>query len=130
MCMPTRRPNLRGGARIEQWIKHPWSTGRLALATAPAVPYRHLDAAVHRARLRLSRCLVLSNQISSTLFDERVNQISKESERGLSQARSILESASTTDRASTQALVKSTLSALEGDGATVVRDFVLTAHRR
>lgn len=67
----------------------------------------------------------LSNQIAATLFEERVNQISRESERGLTQARSILESASTTDRASTQALVNSTLASLEGDGATVVRDFVL-----
>lgn len=67
----------------------------------------------------------LSNQISSALFSERFNQISKESERGLTQARSILESASTTDRVSTQSLVNSTLATLEGDGATVIRDFVL-----
>ncbi|QRQ77460.1 MtrAB system histidine kinase MtrB [Glutamicibacter protophormiae] len=67
----------------------------------------------------------LSNQIASTLFQERFNQIEKESERGLTQARSILESAATTDRASTQALVNSTLATLEGDGATVIRDFVL-----
>ncbi|MCW4464392.1 MtrAB system histidine kinase MtrB [Glutamicibacter sp. MNS18] len=67
----------------------------------------------------------LSNQIANTLFTERFNQIATESERGLSQARSIFESAATTDRVSTQSLVNSTLSTLEGDGASVVRDFVL-----
>ncbi|MGO3525837.1 MtrAB system histidine kinase MtrB [Glutamicibacter arilaitensis] len=111
-------------SKIEQWIKHPWSTGRLRWQ-------RHLlfrtviSTLLFTALALVAAGAFLSNQISSTLFDERVNQISKESERGLSQARSILESASTTDRASTQALVNSTLSALEGDGATVVRDFVL-----
>lgn len=67
----------------------------------------------------------LSNQIANTLFTERFNQIATESERGLGQARSIFESAATTDRVSTQSLVNSTLSTLEGDGASVVRDFVL-----
>jgi len=67
----------------------------------------------------------LSNQIASTLFTERFNQIATESERGLTQARSIFESAATTDRVSIQSLVNSTLSTLEGDGASVVRDFVL-----
>ncbi|GAB3619213.1 two-component system sensor histidine kinase MtrB [Glutamicibacter endophyticus] len=67
----------------------------------------------------------LSNQIASALFNERFSQISKESERGLTQARSIFESAATTDRVATQSLVNSTLATLEGDGATVVRDFVL-----
>lgn len=67
----------------------------------------------------------LSNQIANTLFTERFNQIATESERGLSQARSIFESAATTDRVSTQSLVNSTLGTLEGDGASVVRDFVL-----
>ncbi|WP_426733982.1 MtrAB system histidine kinase MtrB [Glutamicibacter sp. 2E12] len=111
-------------SKIEQWIKRPWHTAKLRWQ-------RHLlfrtviSTLLFTALALVAAGAFLSNQIASTLFEERVNQISKESERGLVQARSILESASTTDRASTQALVNSTLASLEGDGATVVRDFVL-----
>lgn len=67
----------------------------------------------------------LSNQIASGLFAERFRQVESESVRGLSEVKSIFESAATTDRASTHSLVMNTLKIVEGDGASVPRDFVL-----
>lgn len=111
-------------AKLRSWIRRPWT--ELKLRWQRHLIYRTVISTLLFTTLALLAAgAFLSNQIASTLYNERVNQISKESERGLTQARSILESASTTDRASTQALVNSTLASLEGDGATVVRDFVL-----
>lgn len=111
-------------AKLRSWTRRPWT--ELKLRWQRHLIYRTVISTLLFTTLALLAAgAFLSNQIASTLYNERVNQISKESERGLTQARSILESASTTDRASTQALVNSTLASLEGDGATVVRDFVL-----
>ncbi|PRA01504.1 two-component sensor histidine kinase [Arthrobacter sp. MYb211] len=110
--------------RVRLWVKRPieWIRQRWQRH----LMYRTVISTLLFTSLALLAAgAFLSNQISSALFSERFNQISKESERGLAQARSILESASTTDRVSTQSLVNSTLATLEGDGATVIRDFVL-----
>ena len=110
--------------RVKNWVQRPLSSLKRRWN-------RHLmDRTVISTLLFTSLALLaagafLSNQIANTLFTERFNQIANESERGLTQARSIFESAATTDRVSTQSLVNSTLSSLRGDGATVVRDFVL-----
>ncbi|WP_313813566.1 MtrAB system histidine kinase MtrB [Glutamicibacter sp.] len=110
--------------RIKHWIQRPINL--LRNRWQRHLMYRTVISTLLFTSLALLAAgAFLSNQIASTLFQERFNQIEKESERGLTQARSILESASTTDRASTQALVNSTLATLEGDGATVIRDFVL-----
>lgn len=111
--------------RLKHWIQRPWHV--LRNRWQRYLMYRTVISTLLFTSLALLAAgAFLSNQIASTLFQERFNQIEKESERGLTQARSILESAATTDRASTQALVNSTLATLEGDGATVTRDFVLT----
>lgn len=111
--------------RLKHWVKRPVEA--LKQRWQRHLMYRTvISTLLFTALALLAAGAFLSNQIASTLFDERFNQISKESERGLTQARSILESASTTDRVSTQSLVNSTLASLIGDGATVVRDFVLT----
>ncbi|GAA0197023.1 MtrAB system histidine kinase MtrB [Glutamicibacter creatinolyticus] len=110
--------------RLRLWLRRP-------LAAVRRRWNRHLMYRTVASTLLFSSLALLaagaflSNQIASTLFTERFNQVATESERGLSQARSIFESAATTDRVSTQSLVNSTLSTLEGDGASVVRDFVL-----
>ncbi|GAA1413655.1 two-component sensor histidine kinase [Glutamicibacter uratoxydans] len=110
--------------RIKHWIQRPINV--LRNRWQRYLMYRTVISTLLFTSLALLAAgAFLSNQIASTLFQERFNQIEKESERGLTQARSILESAATTDRASTQALVNSTLATLEGDGATVIRDFVL-----
>ncbi|MGJ9402320.1 MtrAB system histidine kinase MtrB [Arthrobacter sp. KK5.5] len=68
----------------------------------------------------------LSNQIAAGLFEERFRQVEDESVRGLNRVKSNFESAATTDRSSTVAFVNDTLKLVQGDGATVQRDFVLT----
>ncbi|WP_084637273.1 MtrAB system histidine kinase MtrB [Neomicrococcus aestuarii] len=68
----------------------------------------------------------LSQQIASGLFQERFRQVESEANRGLSQVKSTLEAVSSTDRTGTVAFVRDTLRTLEGDGATVQRDFILT----
>lgn len=68
----------------------------------------------------------LSNQIAAGLFQERFRQVENESVRGLNQVKSNFESAATTDRSSTVAFVNDTLKLVQGDGASVQRDFVLT----
>ncbi|MGG5752472.1 MtrAB system histidine kinase MtrB [Zafaria sp. Z1313] len=68
----------------------------------------------------------LSNQIASGLFQERFRQVQEESVRGLNQVKSNFASVETTDRSSTVAFVNDTLRLVEGDGASVQRDFVLT----
>lgn len=70
--------------------------------------------------------IFLSNQIADGLFQERFNQVQEESVRGLNQVKSNFESAATTDRSSTVAFVNDTLKLVEGDGASVQRDFILT----
>ncbi|GAA1362799.1 two-component system sensor histidine kinase MtrB [Arthrobacter rhombi] len=70
--------------------------------------------------------IFLSNQIADGLFQERFGQVQEESVRGLNQVKSNFESAATTDRSSTVAFVNDTLKLVEGDGASVQRDFILT----
>lgn len=68
----------------------------------------------------------LSQQIANGLFQERLRQVESEAYRGLTQVKSTLEAVNSTDRTGTVAFVRDTLRTLEGDGATVQRDFILT----
>lgn len=73
-----------------------------------------------------SLMMFVSNQIARGLFEERFDQHQIEATRGLSQVSNIFSSAAITDRASTAALATDTLPLLEGDGASVKRDFILS----
>ncbi|MFC0581335.1 MtrAB system histidine kinase MtrB [Micrococcoides hystricis] len=73
-----------------------------------------------------SLMIFLSNQIAGGLFNERFEQHQIEATRGLSQVANTFSSAAVTDRATTTALATDTLLRLEGDGASIRRDFILS----
>ena len=73
-----------------------------------------------------SLMMFLSNQIAAGLFKERFEQHQIEATRGLAQVSNTFSSAAVTDRATTTALATDTLLRLEGDGASIRRDFILS----
>jgi two-component system sensor histidine kinase MtrB len=102
-----------------------WS--RLTTSWRRSLQFRAVAATVALSALALAGTgAFLSNQIAAGLFEERFRQMQGESVRGLNEVKSNFESAATTDRSSTVAFVNDTLKLVQGDGASVQRDFVLT----
>lgn len=68
----------------------------------------------------------LTQQITTGLFQERFDQVEIEATQDLDHIRNTFAGASTTDRTSTEALVRDTMDGMEGSVAQVQRDFVFT----
>nr|WP_245324633.1 MtrAB system histidine kinase MtrB [Nesterenkonia lacusekhoensis] len=68
----------------------------------------------------------LTQQITTGLFQERFDQVEIEATQDLDYIRNAFAGASTTDRTSTETLVRDTMEGMEGSVAQVQRDFVFT----
>ena len=68
----------------------------------------------------------LTQQITTGLFQERFDQVEIEATQDLDHIRNAFSGASTTDRTSTETLVRDTMEGMEGSVAQVQRDFVFT----
>ena len=68
----------------------------------------------------------LTQQITTGLFQERFDQVEIEATQDLDSIRNAFAGASTTDRTSTETLVRDTMEGMEGSVAQVQRDFVFT----
>jgi len=68
----------------------------------------------------------LTQQVTTGLFQERFDQVEIEATQDLDYIRNAFAGASTTDRTSTETLVRDTMEGMEGSVAQVQRDFVFT----